>query len=291
MSKLKLRNTGGVPFLTLKGIFVVRQRHQPDGDTIHFAASSHFSQGPVKSEVPVSTTGKKTVAVRFQSIDAPEKEQPLGAASRDAALKHIGIKPSNIGLGDDDFTANGPTIKVTGWLATHGLDNHKRQLGYVFASNPGFTHGAIVSAESILSAIMKSTNYHLVAKGWAFPAFYENTDETHAAMFQQAASKARSVGSGVWKIDRTTTGFAPTKIALGKGGTLVYPKFFRRVDKWPSPKPSSSAFIKWLKKQSDGKKWVEGAQPRPIRLWQLFEPAGVKKVRVPYDVTRLWFSE
>jgi endonuclease YncB( thermonuclease family) len=291
MSKPTLRNTGGVPFLILKGNFVIRQRHQPDGDTIHFAASSPFSPGPVISRVPVSSTGIETVAVRFQSIDAPEKKQPMGAASRDAALRHIKIKPSDIGLSDDDFTANGPIVKISGWLATHGIDGNKRQLGYVFPNNPGFTHGAIVSAEKLLAAIKKSTNYHLVAKGWAYPAFYDNTDEMHATIFQQAASRARSDGNGIWKDDRTTTGFVPTKTALGVGGALVYPKFFRRVDKWRSPKPNSRAFIKWLKIQKDGKKWVEGAHSQPIRLWQLFESVGVRKVRVPYDVTRLWFSE
>jgi hypothetical protein len=148
-----------------------------------------------------------------------------------------------------------------------------------------------VSAERILATLKQSTNYYLVANGWAFAAFYENTDETHAALFRQAAIRARDKDKGLWKVDKTTTGFVPTPTALGPGGTLVYPKFFRRVDKWDTAKPSSQAFINWLKKQSDGKKLVQGAEPSPIPLWQLFKPAGANKVRVPYDTTKLWFSQ
>jgi len=36
---------------------------------------------------------------------------------------------------------------------------------------------------------------------------------------------------------------------------------------------------------------VQGAEFAPVALWKLFEPVGTKKVRVPYDVTKLWFSE
>lgn len=32
---------------------------------------------------------------------------------------------------------------------------------------------------------------------------------------------------------------------------------------------------------------VEGVQTNPIPLWQLCEPAGVEKVRMPDDVTKL----
>lgn len=263
----------------------------PDGDTIAFAASKRFSAGPVRCYVPVSTTGDKTVGVRFQSIDAPEKAQPLGARSRDEALKHVGLKASDLGLDDDDFTASGPTAKVPGWLVTHGVDGNRRQLGYVFRSNEGFKHGEIISAAEVRSVVKASTNFHLVSKGWAFPAFYENTDETHATLFQEAASRARDDDAGVWSSDRTLSGFTPTKVALAKGGALVYPKFYRRVAKWKSPKASAAAFIKWLKGQSDGRKLVQGAQAQAIPLWQLFEPAGSSKVKVPYDVSKLWFSE
>jgi endonuclease YncB( thermonuclease family) len=288
-----IRNAGGVPFLILKGIFVVRQGHRPDGDTIHFAATSRFSPGPVRQEVPVSTTGAKSIAVRYQSIDAPEKAQPLGAAARDVALKHLGISPSAVGLGEDDFVANGPTVKVHGWLATHGMDINRRQLGYVFRSSPGFAHGAIVSADRLLPAIKQSTNYHLLVNGWVFPAFYSNTDERHAAVFQQAAERLQNARTkkGVWQADTTRGGFIPIKTALGSAGALVYPKFFRRVAKWKKAKPDSDAFITWLKGTDDGKKLVEGARPNPIHVWELFERAGKTKVCVPYDVTRLWFKE
>lgn len=291
MAKQALKNAGGVPFLTLKGFFVVREKQMPDGDTIAFCASKAYAKGPVETNVPVGTSGAKTQNLRLQSIDAPEKTQPLGAKSRNALFAFLGFDPDALGLGDDDFTAGGPPVLRPGWIATHGMDGNFRPLSYLFRDNPGFTHGGIVTATAIEKVLKKSANYAQVTKSWAFPAFYENTDETHAAVFQVAAHKARTGGKHVWAADKTTKGFVPTKDALGTAGALVYPKFYRRVQKWKTAKPNAKAFIAWLKTQSDGKKLVDGATPNPIALWKLFEVASTTKVRVPYDVTRLWFSE
>ena len=291
MARHVIHNAGGVPFLTLKGNFFVKARQMPDGDTVSFAAASKYKKGSVATNVPVSPSGENTVNIRLQSIDAPEKTQPLGAASRNALLKHLGFTPDSLGLGDDDFTAGGPTTKVSGWLATHGLDGHERPLGYLFRDNPGFHHGKEVSAAEVLSVLKSSANYAQAAKGWAFPAFYENTDETHATLFQKVSAKARAAHKGLWIKDRTTTGFVPTKEALRSDGTLVYPKFYRRVQKWKTQTPNAAAFITWLKAQADGKKLVQGALPSPVPLWRLFEIVNTTKVAVPYDVTRLWFSE
>jgi endonuclease YncB( thermonuclease family) len=291
MAKQALKNADGVPFLTLKGYFVVRNRQMPDGDTIHFCASKKYSKGTVETNVPVSTSGTTSKALRLQSIDAPEKAQSLGAKSRNALLEYLGFDPAALGLGDDDFTAGGPPVLRPGWIATHGMDRNFRPLSYLFRENPGFTHGGLETAAAIQKVLKKSANYAQITKSWAFPAFYENTDETHAAVFQVAAQKARTGGKHVWASDKTTKGFVPTKDALGKGGALVYPKFYRRVQKWKAAKANAKAFIAWLKKQDDGKKLVEGAKAKPVALWTLFEAAGTKKVRVPYDVSRLWFSE
>lgn len=291
MAVSPVRNAGGVPFLTLKGSFVVRQRQMPDGDTIAFAARAAYDAGAVGTNVPVGTDGAISVNIRLQSIDAPEKSQPMGAASRDALLKRLGFDTAALGLSEVDFTASGPTVLVSGWLATHGMDHNQRPLGYVFRKNPGFKHGAIVASEAVLQHIRASENYKQALGGWAFPAFYDNTDETHAVRFASAARKARKAKKGVWAQDTTTTGFVPTAESLHPSGALVYPKFYRRVEKWPTPQADAAAFIDWLKKQADGKKMVLGAARTPMRLWQLFEVVSKTKVAVPYDVSKLWFSE
>jgi len=263
----------------------------PDGDTISFAASKRYSSGPVKTNVPVNSTGQRTVNIRLQSIDSPEKAQPLGAASRNALLRHLGFDPDALGLADDDFTASGTPKKVVGWIATHGLDGNQRPLAYLFRGNPGFSHGRVESAADIMTVLRSSANYQQTTRGWAFPAFYENTDEAHALVFQQGGETARNSKRGVWVADVTTTGFVPTKDALGASGALVYPKFFRRVQKWMNAKPNAASFINWLKRQRDGKKLVQGALPSAVPLWQLFEVVSARKVAVPYDVIKLWFTE
>lgn len=288
MAPSALRNAGGVPFIVLKGYFVVRERLQPDGDSIHFVSGAPFKARRVDTSVQVRKSGM----LRLQSIDASEKKQPLGAFGRDTLLRHLGFDPAKLGLTDTDFTADAGEVRKPGWIATHGDDGNGRALSYLFRKNPGsFKHGEEISGHDLLAVLKKSANYRLTTVGGAFPAFYENTDEEHAALFQAAAESARTAQKGVWAADRTTTGFTPTSDALDADGSLVYPKFFRRVAKWKTAKPSSAAFISWLKKQADGKKLVEGAAPNRIALWRLFEPAGKTKVRVPYDVTRLWFSE
>jgi endonuclease YncB( thermonuclease family) len=292
-----IRNAGGVPFLTLRGSFVVRNAQQPDGDTIAFAASAAYAKGRVKTNVPVSTDGKRTVNIRLQSIDAPEKAQPLGAKSRDGLLRKLGFVPGELGLSETDFTASGiaggGVAMRPGWLATHGLDANQRPLGYVFPGNVSrFEHGQEIPAEAVRAVLRSSANHAQVSGGAAFPAFYDNTEESHALVFQAAAQQARKRARGVWAADATTRGFKPAKLDLeAPAGALVYPKFYRRVAEWKSSSGSAAAFIEWLKKQSDGKKLVSGAECHPVPLWQLFVRVSAQRVAVPYDVTKLWFSQ
>lgn len=293
---MTMRNAGGVPFLTLRGVFVVRNGQQPDGDTIHFAAGAAYPKGRVKTNVPVSPDGKQSKAVRLQSIDAPEKTQPLGAKSRDALLRRLGLVPGELGLSETDFTTNGIAGGVVlrpGWLATHGMDGNQRPLGYVFVGEvKGFKHGEETSAEAVRAKVKSSINHSQVSRGVAFPAFYENTEESHAVIFQATAQRARGYKRGVWASDATTTGFRPARLSLeAPGGALVYPKFYRRVAGWSAGTGNATAFIEWLKKQPDGKKPVTGAEFDPVPLWKLFVRVSAERVAVPYDVTKLWFSE
>jgi hypothetical protein len=288
---IALRNHGGLPFLVLRGHFVVRPGQMPDGDTVSFVAAQPYVAERVTTNVPVAGDGNKPVNVRLQSIDAPEKTQPLGAWSRDQLLGWLGFKPALLGLSEHDFTVNGAEVRAKGWLFTHGLDGNRRPLGYVMKTEPGLAHGSEVPASSLQPLLRRTGNHAQAQKGAAFPAFYDNTDEAHALVFQAAARRAREAGRGVWPLDRSTSGFTPTPKALGVGGTLVYPKVYRRVADWTNAKPDAAAFIAWLKTRSDGKKLVVGAQRAPTAFWKLFEAQGSRKVALPYDVLKLWWSE
>jgi endonuclease YncB( thermonuclease family) len=290
--KGRLRNRRGVPFLALEGNFVLRKGQKPDGDTISFAATRNYPKTAVRSVIPVSTAGDVTKNLRLQSLDAPEKEQPFGAGSRDALLRMLRLDPAKAGLSGEDFTAGAGPFLVKGWIATHGTDGYGRQLSYLFADDPGLRHGEIVAAADLEPILAKSVNHRLVATGDAFPAFYSNTDEGHAVMFARAADDARTRGLGVWRDDATVDGFEPTLAGTSAaGGLLIYPKFFRRVKEWPEPKRSASAFLAWLRQSSGGQKMVSGAARAELTLADLFEKVDRTTVCVPYDVTRLWFSE
>lgn len=292
ISPVAVRNTGGVPFLALQGQFVIRANQQPDGDTVAFTADRPYPRTEVETNVPVDPTGARTTPLRLQSIDAVEKAQPEGATARDALLRLLGFPRSIPGLTATTFKATGPTLLRPGWIVTHGMDINRRPLSYLFTRNPGFTHGALVTAARVLAAIKQSANLRLTTTGAVFPAFYANTDELHAALFRTEAVKARDARRGVWAVDATLSGFVPTATALSAaGGALVYPKYYRRVAQWGEARPSASAFIAWLRTQDDGQKLVTGANRRPLPLWQLFERLDRSRVVVPYDVTRLRFSE
>jgi endonuclease YncB( thermonuclease family) len=291
MALMKIQNEGGLPFVVLHGNFVARRRQMPDGDTVHFAATSPFRRGRVDVRVPVSADGSTSVALRLQSIDAPEKAQPQGASARDHLLRWLGFRPSDLGLSDSDFSVDDVLRTRPGWIASHGMDGNGRVLAYVFKGAPAAPHGQQVSATTVLGWLKRSGNHALCASGAVHPSFYNNTDESHAVVFQTAARKARAVSKGVWAQDRTTQGFVPTPDALDADGTLIYPKFFRRVQEWKKAKPDADAFIAWLKQQDSGKKLVHGAQRNGVPFWRLFAKVSAQKVAVPYDVTKLWFSE
>lgn len=293
---LPLRNQGGLPFLVLRGQFTLRSRQMPDGDTLSFVAHKAYTAQRVKTNVTVRGDGRKPVNVRLQSIDAPEKGQPLGAWSRDRLLAWLGFKPAQLGLADDDFSVNLPAegLSRPGWLFTHGMDGNQRPLGYVMKTDPGLKHGSEVPAEALQVLLRRTGNDAQVQSGAAFPAFYDNTDEAHALVFQAAAQRARKARRGVWSADATTQGFEPTPQALAgaaASGTLVYPKLYRRVADWPSPKPSSAAFIAWLKTRADGRKPVVGAERDPMPFWKLLVAVDARRVALPYDVAKLWWSE
>lgn len=295
MSRSSIRNAGGVPFLILQGHFIVRSGQQPDGDTLAFAASRAYQARTVKTNIPVDSSAAKTVNLRFQSIDAPEKKQPLGMFSRDGMLKAVGIRPAAIGL-TSDFYANGTSGPVPGWVATQKLDGYQRPLSYLFTQLQGFQHGQEVAAEDLLPVLRQSLNFKQISSGRAFPAFYSNTEESHAVLFQRAAAAARDRQSGgtrtsIWRDDATSSGFIPTPDAVSDSGVLIYPKFYRRIAEWKTPRENASRFLSWLKTTDGGKKLVTGAEPTPIPLWQLFEKLDTKQVYVPYDVTKLWFEE
>lgn len=286
-----LRNHGGLPFLVLRGHFVVRPGQKPDGDTVSFVAAKPYTAQAVKTNVPVDGDGQKPVNVRLQSIDAPEKTQPLGAWSRDRLLAWLRFKPAALGLTDTDFSASGVEVRSPGWLFTQGMDGNQRPLGYVMKTDPGLKHGSEVPAEALKGLLRRTANHAQTLSGAAFPAFYDNTDEAHALVFQAAARRAREAGRGVWPLDVTASGFVPTPKALGVGGTLVYPKLYRRVADWPTPSANGAAFVAWLKTRADGRKPVVGAQPKPTALWRLLESPSSQRVAMPYDVLKLWWSE
>lgn len=288
---ITVRNAGGVPFLVLQGFFIVRPGQMPDGDTVAFAAGKPYTPKQVKTNVPLDANAQKSSNIRLQSIDAPEKAQPLGAKSRDKLLTALGFSPKDLGLTDTDFTAGGVATKVPGWLLTHGMDGNRRPLGYVMTEDPKIVHGTEVPAHAVQPLLRRTANFRQVSSGAAFPAFYENTDEAHAVEFQVASRMARKLRKGVWAKDATTTGFVATPPSLAKDGALVYPKFFRRVQDWKAAKPSATAFIQWLKTQPDGKKMVIGAERYPLPLWKLFVKVSATQVAVPYDVSKLWWSE
>lgn len=86
-------------------------------------------------------------------------------------------------------------------------------------------------------------------------------------------------------------GFSGASIDCSRMFTVFRPSLPTGTLGWPANQPNAKAFVAWLKKHKDGKKLVLGASRNPTPLWQLFEVVSTRKVAVPYDVTKLWFSE
>ncbi len=234
----------------------------PDGDSIRFYP--HNPELWKKLQTRVRTNHSGGAQLRLDSIDALEthyhpkggtigmQHQPLEFADAAAGelLTFLGFK--KITRGSNQVITAAEPEEVPGFIVTRFADMYGRPVVFVFKGNSEQEDGSDIYLDKTL--LKKSANYHLLAKGLAYPTFYSKLYPDIRKQLSDVAEKARSEKKGLWGIDKTNQGFVLKELETITDKVVILPKLFRRLLDYLAINDGSVAldgFIKFLESRND----------------------------------------
>jgi endonuclease YncB( thermonuclease family) len=240
-------------FYLIKGTFQVAG-YSPDGDSIRFRADNEANWkllGPGR----LTINSKKDVQLRLEGIDtlethysAPggEVHQPrsLANAATDFLLSHLKITD----VVWDNAHRNVVSAKdgTPGYILTQQKDINGRPVSFVFAGKSSEQDGSDVFLDS--KRLKNSLNYQSLAEGNAYPTFYIGLFSDLRKTLTEAATKARTKKSGIYKLDKTNTGVVLDTLSVIIDKEPILPKLFRRLTEFVAgdDTPNLEGFLEWL---------------------------------------------
>jgi endonuclease YncB( thermonuclease family) len=216
-----------------------------DGDTANFVARgmewvTHLPEGGK----PNGTGGY--LRLRFQGIDTPELHYPPPRSCFvEEAAKRRGVplfplptvmyeQPMGKEAGDALKGLTGfnnlDVHYVPAFVLTRGADGYGRMIAYILLASDvdNLVHNTTTLVGEDL--LKRTLNYKMLANGMAYYTGYGRMPAEHRRTFIDQANESRSKGRGLWKDAPTPT--APFSLvdegSLGRKGTLILPKLFRR---------------------------------------------------------------
>ena len=100
-------------------------------------------------------------------------------------------------------------------------------MAFVYAGGIEHKDGSeVILDESILK---RSLNYGLIARGLAYPTYYNGLFSDLRLPLTRAMAHARSEGRGIWPCDLTTKGFFVPSLEPLTENMVILPKLFRRL--------------------------------------------------------------
>lgn len=234
----------------------------PDGDSIRF-----YPNNPdlwKKLPTRVSTNRAGGVQLRLDSIDALEthynpkgdsidtQHQPLEFAHGAAGelLKFLGFK--KITRGNNEVVTASQPEEVPGFILTRFADVYGRSVAFAFKGNADVEDGSDVYFTK--SLLKKSANYHMLAKGLAYPTFYSKLYPDIRQELAVVTEKARKENKGLWALDKTNDGFVLEELATITDNVVILPKLYRRLLSYLAINDGSvslDGFLAYLKSTND----------------------------------------
>lgn len=240
-------------YITISGTFMIIAReglgpYQPDGDTIRFEADN-----PTLFE-RLTRRGqgvKSPASVRFEAIDALEKDQAQGqspnhaAAARDAMFEFLGL--AQISRRVEDFVVHQAELSHTrGHLLAHSLDKYGRVIAFLFRGDSHRPDGSLV--DTCAADISNSLNLDLVRRGLVYPTFYSTLSATLRGTIAGESRQARRQKRGLWALAEATPD-APTRVtSLAElQSKTIFPTLHRRLDDYLIDHQQLADFPAWLR--------------------------------------------
>lgn len=240
-------------YTLIKGTFRI-MGFEPDGDSVRFAPSDPSLVDALPGMTKTVTPGG-SIQLRLECIDSLEthylagasemrhQPMPLATAARTGLLDLLGF--TNV------VVTNGKVSGCTaddqpGYILANKGDSHgTRPVSYAFAGSTADADGASVFLD--VPRLKQSANFEMVARGLAYPMYYEGAFYDLRAAFDQAvtAAKGNPGPDSVWSADVTTTGFKVRPFDTLVDQKAVWPKLFRRVSNFFHENPQAQDLTKF----------------------------------------------
>jgi endonuclease YncB( thermonuclease family) len=230
-----------MPFTLIKGRFKPLAGI-PDGDSVRFLANNQKLWTKLEGKPPEIGRGAKnkgTVQLRFEGIDAVEKEatQPLAAQARDHMLRLIGF----------DHRTNPEPVGYI--LARMTDDASGRPIAFVFAGNTSKKDGSSVLLDR--AWLRQSVNVKQAEAGFAYPLYYNTLFATFREEIDKAVAHAKKNKVGYWPFDRTLAGVTVTGYKDLAAIPPIWPKLWRRLEEFLRQKHSLKGFMGFLERRNE----------------------------------------
>ncbi|MDD1763050.1 MAG: thermonuclease family protein [Methanothrix sp.] len=276
-------------FTLIRGTFHVAG-YSPDGDSIRFKAQDP-SLWKKLSGPAAALNARGHAQLRIEAVDALEthyqgycQPQRLAQAATDCLLSSLGI---------DDVTWDESHSQVlsaqdgtVGYILCRSTESNRRPVAFVFVGVADEKDGSEIVLD--VPRLKESLNFLLLARGLAYPMYYNGLFSDLRLPLTQAVKDARKERLGLWPCDRTTKGFSVSDLKTITDEAAILPKLFRRIVNYMGEGGSIIGFKEHLQKSCEPLVRIE--QVHFSRLDALVQMRG-EKVRMAEVPENLIFMD
>lgn len=219
-----------MPFHLVKGRYHVAN-YAPDGDTVRFQPDNPASLDRLDGP-PAKLNARGHAAIRLEGIDTLEthyqglkQPPPLADEATDRLFELLGI--TNVEWAEERRSIKRADDATPGYILSRSVEKYGRIVALAFAGEADEPDGSPIFLDG--KRLAQSVNVAQARSGMAYPTFYWGLFADLRQVFIDAAATARASNSGVYAVDRSTTGFLPASVAALTDEHVILPKLFRRL--------------------------------------------------------------
>lgn len=205
--------------------------YSPDGDSIRFKAKDATLWKRLSGPT-VECNARGHAQLRIEAIDALETHYQGFCQPRLPARAAARFLFSQLGIDEVIWDETHSTVVkaqdgTDGFILARSTESCRRPVAFVFAGKTEERDGEQIMLDE--SRLMESINYRLLARGLAYPMYYNGLFSDLRLPLTKAVTSARSEAMGLWPYDRTTQGFSVSSLKGITEEVAVLPKLFRRI--------------------------------------------------------------
>ncbi|MFZ2472951.1 MAG: hypothetical protein WAW52_13570 [Methanothrix sp.] len=217
-------------FTLIKGTFHV-QGYSPDGDSIRFKAKDS-SLWKKLSGPAAECNARGHAQLRIEAVDALETHYQGVCQPQRPARAATSYLLSQLGIDEVVWDETHSTVvkaqdETVGYILSRSTESNRRPVAFVFDGETEEKDGAEITLDE--SILKESYNYRLLARGLAYPMYYNGLFSDLRLPLTEAVTSARAEGKGLWPYDKTTRGFSVSSLKTITEEVAILPKLFRRI--------------------------------------------------------------